>query len=312
MSLCFHSSNLSILTPIQESLVSFLFPFVWQGVYIPVLDHNLLDVLDAPVPIIVGFHSKYLPPPNKRNANIVFVDIDNDSLSFGGEIVAIGSDQSLLLAELPIISKTDYSKLKSKLDEFGGIIYRTLNLNSAGNPFPSNEKVPRPIPSTALTDAGRSIIAQKSQYSNLSRNTAEKFAVEFCTRVFTRDFHENADSDSINPQAIKDYGSSARDTISSMFSFGRDLINKDSDKLSDKSSNHSLGFNSIRKGVKYSVLDPINNSNFDDLFDSRELRKAFLRFFVSSLLHYQDFITSGGFDKEKFISKDSEPIICAM
>ena len=35
-------------------MVPLLYPFVWQGIYIPVLPINLHEYLDAPVPFIVG------------------------------------------------------------------------------------------------------------------------------------------------------------------------------------------------------------------------------------------------------------------
>ncbi len=35
-------------------MIPLLFPFVWQGIYIPVLPYNLHEYLDAPVPFIMG------------------------------------------------------------------------------------------------------------------------------------------------------------------------------------------------------------------------------------------------------------------
>jgi len=59
-SVCFVSDNLSLLTPVQEAMLSFLFPLVWQGVYIPILPLHMREILDAPVPLITGVHTSYL------------------------------------------------------------------------------------------------------------------------------------------------------------------------------------------------------------------------------------------------------------
>ncbi|CAM9515935.1 unnamed protein product, partial [Sphacelaria rigidula] len=40
------SSHYALLTPAAEGLVSLLFPFVWQGAYIPVMPFNMKDVLE--------------------------------------------------------------------------------------------------------------------------------------------------------------------------------------------------------------------------------------------------------------------------
>ena len=54
------SQRYGLLTPCAEALLSFLFPFEWQGIYIPVMPYSLLDVLDAPVPFLLGLNARYL------------------------------------------------------------------------------------------------------------------------------------------------------------------------------------------------------------------------------------------------------------
>lgn len=41
------SSHYALLTPVAEGLVSLLFPFVWQGAYIPVMPFTMRDVLEV-------------------------------------------------------------------------------------------------------------------------------------------------------------------------------------------------------------------------------------------------------------------------
>ncbi len=56
----FHSRNRSLLLFVTEALLSLCFPFHWPHIFIPVLPHSLLEVLEAPVPFIVGVHSDEL------------------------------------------------------------------------------------------------------------------------------------------------------------------------------------------------------------------------------------------------------------
>ena len=66
--ICICCSNIAYLTPVQEALLSLLFPFNWQGCYIPVLPNDMLEILDAPVPFLVGIQDAYLlnTPIEKR------------------------------------------------------------------------------------------------------------------------------------------------------------------------------------------------------------------------------------------------------
>jgi hypothetical protein len=51
---CLCSQHHALLTPIAETLLSLLFPLVWQGAYIPVMPLAMVDILEAPVPFFVG------------------------------------------------------------------------------------------------------------------------------------------------------------------------------------------------------------------------------------------------------------------
>ena len=51
------ADDVAVLAPIAEALLSFLFPFDWNHVYIPLLPVELLMYLEAPVPFFVGLSS---------------------------------------------------------------------------------------------------------------------------------------------------------------------------------------------------------------------------------------------------------------
>ncbi|OQR94357.1 hypothetical protein ACHHYP_01447 [Achlya hypogyna] len=107
------SKHLSLLTPIAETLMALLFPLAWQGAYIPVLPSSLLDVIDAPVPFLVGVHAKYLATAN-RSSDVFFIDLDHNRVipprnEHGQETV------------LPKMPERAAAKLRCKLQECASV-----------------------------------------------------------------------------------------------------------------------------------------------------------------------------------------------
>lgn len=193
---CFCSRHISILTPVQEALLSFLFPMTWQGAYIPVLPENMTAILEAPVPFVVGLHRKYLDetPEEMLPPCVIIVDLDNDKIRKGFNDTMDGPR---------IIDKVSgklASKLKSKLTEFGSCIYQchTKKLQCIDESFPQREHM---IPLNLLSsEAGVSVkknvsVAQSGFMSSLTRTAVPvamaagngitySGAQELCTRSF--------------------------------------------------------------------------------------------------------------------------------
>jgi hypothetical protein len=159
-SICFMSKKLALLTPVQEALLSFLFPLVWQGVYIPILPKHMMEILDAPVPIVTGIHSSYLEnvPLSHRPADVIFVDIDTDDIFLGGAMLhahpfpeleseydtsGFRASRNGIIEFLQEPLPKMFVKLRAKMAEFGGCLYRTPTamalLETAGVPFPNQE-----------------------------------------------------------------------------------------------------------------------------------------------------------------------------
>jgi hypothetical protein len=109
----------SILGPVAEALTSLLFPFHWEGMYLPIMPYSLLDILDAPVPFLVGLHSRYLTEvePEQRPKGVVFVDLDCDEVHLGF------SDNGQGTGEIPWLPSRHATKLKAKLEEFASVVY---------------------------------------------------------------------------------------------------------------------------------------------------------------------------------------------
>ena len=52
--------DFEIAATAAETLSALLFPFSWQHVYIPILPERLLDILQAPVPFLIGIDEEVL------------------------------------------------------------------------------------------------------------------------------------------------------------------------------------------------------------------------------------------------------------
>lgn len=77
----FHSKDLSKLPIICECLVTLLYPFKWSHVYLPVVPAPLLDLVEAPVPFMLGTHSSWLQYLSQECLNdVVVVDCDIASI----------------------------------------------------------------------------------------------------------------------------------------------------------------------------------------------------------------------------------------
>ncbi|KAF2076344.1 hypothetical protein CYY_002350 [Polysphondylium violaceum] len=75
----FVCENLSTLSSVCFSMVSFIHPFIWQGLFMPILPLALVDYLEAPVPFIAGVQVL-----RKKNFEGLIVDISNNKIIYNG------------------------------------------------------------------------------------------------------------------------------------------------------------------------------------------------------------------------------------
>eukprot|EP00467_Chlorarachnion_reptans_P010992 CAMPEP_0114496288 /NCGR_PEP_ID=MMETSP0109-20121206/5687_1 /TAXON_ID=29199 /ORGANISM="Chlorarachnion reptans, Strain CCCM449" /LENGTH=2039 /DNA_ID=CAMNT_0001673545 /DNA_START=135 /DNA_END=6254 /DNA_ORIENTATION=+ len=105
------SAHSTLLTPVSEALLSFMFPFQWQYAYIPVLPTAVLglDLLSAPMPVFVGITATHVDPKILAVGEVVFVNLDFDVVRiFGPQLVSIPSQLSkTLTAELKSEANVD-------------------------------------------------------------------------------------------------------------------------------------------------------------------------------------------------------------
>lgn len=80
----FHSTDTSKLPSICEAIRTLLYPLKWAHVYLPIVPAPLLDLVEAPVPFILGTHTawlKYIPADCLRDT--VLIDCDSGAIACG-------------------------------------------------------------------------------------------------------------------------------------------------------------------------------------------------------------------------------------
>lgn len=78
----FVSSQYSLLTSCAEAITSLMYPLTWTHAYIPILPRQLLAVLGAPFPFMVGLHTTFLQD-YKLSPDAAIVELDKNKISFG-------------------------------------------------------------------------------------------------------------------------------------------------------------------------------------------------------------------------------------
>eukprot|EP01104_Vermistella_antarctica_P017842 TRINITY_DN6419_c0_g1_i1.p1 TRINITY_DN6419_c0_g1~~TRINITY_DN6419_c0_g1_i1.p1 ORF type:complete len:951 (+),score=205.05 TRINITY_DN6419_c0_g1_i1:189-3041(+) len=75
-------SNLGILSAAIMAMIPLLYPYVWQSVLLPILPERLYDLLEAPVPFIVGVTSLSGESiVDKDMSDVVIVDLERNVVS---------------------------------------------------------------------------------------------------------------------------------------------------------------------------------------------------------------------------------------
>ncbi|GAM21576.1 hypothetical protein SAMD00019534_047510 [Acytostelium subglobosum LB1] len=73
----FVSDNLSLLSSACFAMQSFIHPFVWQGLFVPIIPQALIDYLEAPVPFIAGAQTL-----KKKSFDGLIVDFAHDKIYY--------------------------------------------------------------------------------------------------------------------------------------------------------------------------------------------------------------------------------------
>lgn len=72
-------SNIESLSKVATVIPQLIRPFFWTSPVIPILPYDLLDLLDSPVPTIIGLHNRFVSHVPKYS---VVVDIDSKTVKY--------------------------------------------------------------------------------------------------------------------------------------------------------------------------------------------------------------------------------------
>lgn len=289
---------------------------------------NMIEILDAPVPFLIGIHSQYLTstPKERRPQSVVFVDLQKDTVDLGSISELYGTDLTPRFVDpLP---KQIRLKLKAKLTEFGGCIHRQRNhmdkLKTAGTAFPSHEQL------TPITDFQSNSAMSQSDHasrppsppSNTSPDGASPY--RSVSPGARSDGGGMGDRSTINMSVLEKLLHS-KTGGTSKFGNGRSGASGNSGKDTVNGRSNAYGLHqlahaqlgdvlssSVITPPSESILDPLNNTPFgytctfrtawagssaeenaiSGLFDAIEIRNAFLRVFVVLLTDYVETYTS--------------------
>ena len=79
------SRLIPLFTPIAEALRALLFPFQWQYSFVPVLPSVYSNILDAPMPIIVGVFTPHVISKLSHTDDLCLVSLDTDTVEVHGK-----------------------------------------------------------------------------------------------------------------------------------------------------------------------------------------------------------------------------------
>ena len=248
---------------------------------------SLVDILDAPVPFLVGMDSKffYQTDPTKRPSNVVFVDLDRDMVYMGYD------EETGRKRDIPALPSRDVGKLKSSLDGAGGSVYLIPNNGikgciMAGRDFVAlveNEERPKYAEMSTVVIDGESLgrrevfsMADKAYDGGDITDAYSSFQTE-CGQI-----KDDYDSDSASSE------DSRGGRVFPKMRRPKFLRNKKSSDLltENKTARH--------QGHLLETTEP-------EGFSTSDIRNAFLRFFVTIFSNYDRFLSQDTFDVAGFL-----------
>lgn len=294
----FTSKHYALLCPVAEALTSLMFPFQWQGLYLPVLPETMLEVLDAPVPYLCGVHARCLLgddatiPRHQWPRGVVVCDLDDNVVHLGY------SDDDKTPRSVPHVPEQLVRLLKSQLMECGASsVYLSTNDSHAiwrltqgeGQPVPPSFTGPTSYAHTTNTHRKKGPL--KGLAPGVGSLNPPSSIHEDRSLVLSR----------VDQAFVEISKKASLTNIESMLSTGRRPM------LPHRGRIHSLRESfkpsapsrvSPASGTKQHLLDLVEPVGFDTV----GIRSAFLRFFVTLFQDYRAYrLKNHGFRREDFV-----------
>ncbi|CAN0543196.1 unnamed protein product, partial [Ectocarpus sp. 12 AP-2014] len=291
--------------------------------------------VQAPVPFLVGIHSRYLQETSseRRPEGVVFVDLDNDS-------IYLGLDEDMgAPRRRPHLPEREASKLRHKLNEFAPAARRARSSPSTAflsSAYASSSSSPAvagvasggggvestrgggsgtgsggvsTIPAGergGVAGAGGSPAAGGVPEGGSGGGGGMEFSLSKVDLAFPNNEHLLPISSFSTEQGLTVPSSSSQSKAAGLMARVTSQ-RKPSKKKEKKERNAGVA---VRFGSQEStsMLDPANHTNAPDGFSASEIRAAFLRFFVSIFRGYLAHVvmpTSSSPYPEKLFAKEA-------
>jgi hypothetical protein len=85
-SLIIHGKNAGIVTTITMAVINLVSPFLWEGIFVPLVPDNARELFGAPVPLIVGTISAPRVNDVSSDTAILFLNDDNVTITSYPEV----------------------------------------------------------------------------------------------------------------------------------------------------------------------------------------------------------------------------------
>ncbi|XP_060588449.1 DENN domain-containing protein 5B-like isoform X3 [Ruditapes philippinarum] len=257
-----YSSDYHRLMLVAESINELIFPFTWQHVYVPILPASLQHFLDAPVPYIMGLHhaeEDTSKPQLPNEANLCFVDIDNNSVQVPEDLPSFPFEQELKEELYQAIVSSKERMLK---ETFIDSVISSPKRKPLSNKFTSVAS--EPVLKKAQSSPGlekMEILQQSEAWSKIS-------AIAKKTGVWNKDF-QNYDSEQTTKIAKEE-------TTKEKF---QDLASMPSRELEELKFNNSIREIFLNRFVQmfcwYEEFVILNSQDMDSWLSNRESMQNF-------------------------------------
>jgi DENN domain-containing protein 5 len=110
------SKSKALLTHACVAFLSFLFPFSWKHVLIPILPRSMIDVLDAPVPFLIGADPSIFSSSNPLSDDLLETGYEDTyaSVEIPQEVYRVNLDMGLMVEDKKMKHKA-VAQLKARL-----------------------------------------------------------------------------------------------------------------------------------------------------------------------------------------------------
>ena len=179
----------TLLYKICNGLFKLIFPFKWMHTFIPVIDEDQIDLLEAPVPYVIGLVSSVnnLNELSTRFTESVFVNIDTNEICFPASIRDIGLSEQ---------EENDIKKNIQKLKNAELLMHMNNNTSDLNVNFSFSKNV-----LNLFFKKIESVLRSYRQYLEYCHNEyypfyGEKLRIEFNETLFKsnvlKDFNKNS------------------------------------------------------------------------------------------------------------------------